>query len=461
MRIVIGFLTCIFCTSLWGFSQTTTTTGTSAPSPAKSSFSLKDAVSFALDNNLNAQNADLDLQISKHFIMENIATGLPQISGNVNYQYNVASPVFVFPNVFGGNPDEFVAIPAAPLNSMTASLNASMQVLNGQYFIGIETAKVFGELSDVQQRKTDQEVKESVIKSYYLVLIAEESLRLLDSSLILVNKSLQETEAYYKEGLVEELDVEQLRLISNNTNDAFISTKNSLAVALMSLKLQMGYPLNSEIILTDNLTSLIAENNFDLLVNALNDSVSVRNNIDYQLISKQLKLNQYQYKLQKASAYPSLSTSFQLSGNFFNNERWLFLGKGTQSVMGGAVWAFNLNVPLFSSWNRVSKLKQMKLEVEKTQNNQAFLEQGLYVQYVNSSNTIKDYYQRYLNNKASFELADKIRKVNAIKYGEGLASSLDLTQAESQFFESQQKYYQSLYDLLTAKITLNKILNTF
>ncbi len=429
----------------------------------KTTFSLQEAIEYALQNNVNSINASKDIEKGRHLINENIGSGLVQINGNAQYNYNIKPPVFIFPNVLGPNPNpnEFVAINAAPLNSMNASATASMLVVNGQYFIGIQTAKTFLELTKQQKIKTDRDVKEQVYKSYYLALIAAESERILDSSLKIVNRSVFETEQLHKEGLIEELDVEQLKLIQYNTQDAYNQIKQSKELALMSLKFQMGYPLEKEILLTDNLENLIQTAQFEGLISTLTDSIDVRSNIDYKLISQKLLIDKKQIQLQRAAAFPSLSTFFTVGGNFFNNERWLFLGNGTSSNLNGVIWGFQLNVPIFSSWSRVSKLQQLKIEMQKTQNLQRNVERGLLLGYSNAKNQVTNNYKRYLTAKKGFELAEKIRRVNNIKYREGLISSLNLSQSEQQYFESQQKYFQAVFELLNAKIELDKTMNKF
>jgi outer membrane protein TolC len=429
----------------------------------KTTFSLQEAIEYALQNNVNAINASKDIEKGRHLINENIGSGLVQINGNAQYNYNIKPPVFIFPNVLGPNPDpnQFVAIDAAPLNSMNASATASMLVVSGQYFIGIQTAKTFLELTKQQKIKTDRDVKEQVYKSYYLVLIAAESERILDSSLKIVNRSVFETEQLHKEGLIEELDVEQLKLIQFNTQDAYNQIKQSKELALMSLKFQMGYPIEKEIQLTDNLENLIRSAQFEGLISTLTDSIDVRSNIDYKLISQKLLIDKKQIQLQRAAAFPSLSTFFTVGGNFFNNERWLFLGNGTTSNLNGVIWGFQLNVPIFSSWSRVSKLQQLKIEMQKTQNLQRNVERGLLLGYSNAKTQVTNNYKRYLTAKKGFELAEKIRRVNNIKYREGLISSLNLSQSEQQYFESQQKYFQAVFELLNAKIELDKSMNKF
>jgi outer membrane protein TolC len=125
------------------------------------------------------------------------------------------------------------------------------------------------------------------------------------------------------------------------------------------------------------------------------------------------------------------------------------------------IWGFNLKVPIFSSWNRVSKLKQLKIEIQKTENTKQMVEDGLQLSYISSKITLQNNYNKLKTAKANFELAGEIIRINNIKYKEGLISSLDLSQAESQYFDAQQKYFQAIYELLNSKIALDKSMSQF
>jgi outer membrane protein len=435
-----------------GFSQTN-----------KNTFTFQEALDYALKNHVKSANAVLDIEKSKHIVNENIGQGLLQVNGNAQYNYNIDPPVFVFPNVFGPVPDpnSFTTIKAAPLNSMNMSATASLLVFSGQYFVGIQTANAFLEMTKQQKVKSDIEVKEQVAKAYYMVLIAQESEKLIDSTFQIVSRTLFETQQLNKEGLVEELDAEQIQLVYYNVSDARNQVKQAKELALMALKFQMGYPVSQQISLSDDLKQLLSNSGFEGLTSTLTDSIDVRTSIDYQLIAQKLKIDKFQVKLQKMAALPTLSTFFNVGGNFFNNQRWLFLGDGTVSNLNGVIWGFNLQVPIFSSWSRVSKLKQLKIEVQKTQRTQQNVEQALQLSYKSSKTSVIDNYKRFLTASKSFELAEKIRKVNGIKYREGLVSSLALSQAEQQYFDNQQKYFQAVFELLNSKIQLDKSMNKF
>ena len=434
----------------------------SAQSDSSKSFSLEQAISYAVTNHANTQNADLDITSGKHRVMENIALGLPQINANADYMYYVKPSVFVLPAaIAGGPPGEFIAIPASPLNSLSLSVTASMSVINGQYFVGIATAKAYVNLLKQQREKVEINVKEEVVKAYYLALIAQESKKVVDSTLKILEQTVFQTEQVYKEGLIEELDVKQLKLTQSQIQDLSAQLESNCQLTMYALKYQMSYPLDQEITLSDQLEPLIASHQFESLIGSLADSVDVSSHIDYQLVSQKLLMDKYQYKLQRASAYPTLGTFFQVGGNFFNNERWLFLGNGTTTNLNGIIWGFNLKVPIFSSWNRVSKLKQLKIEIQKTENTQEMVEDGLELSYLSSKVSVKNNYNKLLTARDNFDLAGEIRRVNTIKYNEGLITSLNLTQAETQYFDAQQKYFQTIYDLLISKIALDKSMSKF
>ncbi len=422
---------------------------------AQNSFSLQQALQHAEKHNPNLANAQTDVDISKARINENIATGLPQINGGISYNYNLQTPVFIFPDFINGNPDQFTTIPAAPLNNMVMSASASMLVFNGTYLVGIQAAKEYLKLTTQQRELAARNIREDVTRAYYMSLIAKESVTTLDSAVQILSRTLRETEALYKAGFAEELDVEQLSLALSQNQDLLVQAKNGEKLALTSLKYIMGLPLETPIELTDQLFQLISAQNFSQVVQGLRDTTDVSQLTEFRLLTHQLKLMDYQVKLKKSQAMPSLATSLSYQYNFFNNERWLFLN-GTQNARGGLIWGFNLQVPIFSSLNRHYQVQQAKLDRLKVERNLSYATQGLQVGYINAKMQVQDAYQRYLNGSKGFELAAKIRRINGIKFREGLISSLNLTQAEQQYFEAQQRYFQAIYDLLVAKLALDK-----
>ena len=69
-------------------------------------------------------------------------------------------------------------------------------------------------------------------------------------------------------------------------------------------------------------------------------------------------------------------------------------------------------------------------------------------------------FESYENAKKNLDLAERIEHKNQIKFSEGLASSFDLRQAQTQLYTAQQQYFQSMLDVINAKTELETILNT-
>jgi outer membrane protein TolC len=430
------------------------------PVAAQKTLSLEQAVAYALENQAKVKTTELDLKIGQAKIRENIATGLPQIDGSGGYTYNIQSPEFVFPDFINGNPNQFITIPAAPLNQASLGLSASMLLFNGQYFVGIATAKQFLELTRAQHEMTERDVRLQVTKSVYLVLMAQESVATLDSSLVLMEKTLNELRITQIQGFAELLDVQQLELMFNNTQNLRVQAANGQTLALAGLKYQMGWPLMQELTLAETLGDFVKPLEWESLVASLPDSISVQERREYDLISRQVVINDFQIKLQKAEALPTLSSSLNYQHNFFNSERFL-LGSGTQRANGGLAFGMRLSVPIFSSWNRMYKLKQYQLEKKKTEIQRGDLGQALQLEYQSSSNAYKEAVLRYTTQQKNLNLAREVRRVNTIKFKEGLINSLTLTQIERQFYEAQQGYFQALFDVLSRKADVLKSMEKF
>jgi len=430
------------------------------PLAAQKTLSLEQAVAYALEHQARVKTTELDMKIGQAKVRENVATGLPQLDGNGDYTYNIQSPEFVFPDFINGNPNQFITIPAAPLNQASLGLNASMLLFNGQYFVGIATAKQFLELTKAQHEMTERDVRLQVTKSVYLALMAQESVSTLDSSLVLMEKTLNELRATQAQGFAELLDVQQLELMYNNTQNLRVQAANGLVLAFAGLKYQMGWPLMQELSLAETLADFVKPSEWESLMASLPDSISVVERKEYDLMSRQLIINDFQIKLQKAEAMPTLVSSLSYQHNFFNSERFL-LGSGTQGANGGLAFGLRLSVPIFSSWNRMYKLKQYQLEKKKTEIQRGDLGQALQLEYQSSSNAYKEAVLRFTTQQKNLNLAREVRRVNSIKFKEGLINSLTLTQIERQFYEAQQGYFQALFDVLSRKTDVLKSMEKF
>ena len=447
--------------------------------------SLKQAQDFASQNSPTMKNANIDMEIAKKKVWETTAIGLPQISGKLSYSYMVTMSSTIeqfsslssigenFGTMYGmfgaanaqlNNPyithilDSLSSLPSTSSSGsatstndlrwgLTLDLTATQIVFSGAYLVGLQTSKVFKSLSSIAATKSALDLKQNVASAYYLVLIAGENVRTLDSNYQNTLKLLDEISAINKQGFVEETDVDQLKIAANTLKDALNLLKRQEEIAKNLLKFQMGMDISSNIQLTQSLNEFVE---IDKLAASVLQKFDPKTQPDMMLLESQEKLAGLNVKLNKSTCLPDIYAFYTHQENF-NDKSFSF----TPPDMVGV----GMNIPIFSSGSRLVKLKQAKLNLTKTQNSKYQVEQGLILDYEQSKSACINAMEKVKTQKESMDLSKKIYKRTVIKYKEGVASSMELAQANTQFLTNESNYFMAVMELLNSKAKLDKILN--
>lgn len=428
------------------------TTGTQAQLPI--SFSLKQAQDYAFEHNYDLQNARYDVEIAKKIVKENTAIGLPQINASASYLDNILRPTSIIPNFFdttGSAPPLEIQFGTRYNATFTAQL--TQLIYSGEYLVGLQTAKAYLETEKEKNLKAQIDVRDFVAGAYIAYLIVEESLTILDSTYKTMSQMVSETEEFFKHGLIEQLDVEQMELNQATLEASLITTRSEKLIAYNYLKFLMGIDENQEIILTDSLDFFLQRINRDYLMTTNFDYGS---NINYRLLKKQEYLVLMQYKLSKTAYQPSLVGFIDISTNA-QREDWDFFDT-KQKWFTSSAWGLQLNIPIWSSGSRKFAVDQAAINVDKMKVLDKQTRTQLNLQVETVRNDFNTSYLVFLNKKKSLQTASKIYEQTIIKYRQGLASSTDLNQKYNQFLITESEYTQALFDLLKSNIALSKLL---
>jgi outer membrane protein len=419
------------------------------------SFTLKQAIEHAVQNNYSAINANRDVDAAKQKKRETTTIGLPQLNGNVGYQNNFQIQRSLVPaEFFGGQPGEFAEVAFGTKHNMGASATLSQLIFDGSYLVGLQSAKTYLKISENAKVKTAQEIKEIVINSYGNVLLADESILILQKNKGILEKTLSDTREIYKNGFIEEENVEQLQITLSSINSSLENVKRQKRIALDLLKLILGINLENELALTDKLDAL-TQNNVDL--NLLKEEFNVSNNIDYQIGQNLLTSNELLLKFEKSKALPSLGAELNFGYNAFSNT-FTFLNQN-QKWLNYSNLGVGLNVPIFSSGRRSSRTQQAKIAVEQSKTQLTETEQKLKLQFERAKSDYEFSLEQLATSKSNLNLAERIENKNQIKFKEGLSSSFDLTEAQRQLYSAQQNYLQAMLDVINKKASLEKLFN--
>lgn len=435
------------------------------------SFTLAEAQAYALENNDSIKLAKVDVSISKQQIKETTAMGLPQVNASLEGQYFFDIPTqllpdFISPSVYGvlmsegliGQKEipqgDMVAAQFGTNYNVTAGISANQLIFDGQYIVGLKASKAVKELSQSMLNTTTINTKATVTKLYLQSLVLGKTVNLLKLNLEALDNNIKEIKALVKEGFAEDLDVDRLQLAKQRIDNQIANSENNAKLFVLLLKIQMGYPIENPIVLTEDFDSFI-ETNENLLIAEAN----AQNRPEYRtlLVNKELQhLNAQRYK---AGYLPNLVAFFSYSKNALTNE-FGDITKGDNwfpTTVGG----ITLNVPIFDGLTKSAQIQQAKLDEEKVDIQIHQFEESVKLQVQQSQNNYSTALANYRLEKANYELTEKIYNRAQIKYKEGVGSSLEVSTALTDYYQAQTAYLNAQYQIINSKINLQKALGQY
>ncbi|WP_040578863.1 TolC family protein [Croceivirga radicis] len=419
------------------------------------SFTLEEAVAFAMENNYTAINATRDLTDAQKQKWETIAAGLPQINGNINYQNQLKQPVQVIPaEIFGGEPGTFTEVVFGTKQSATATATLTQLIFDGSYIVGVQAAKTFVDYTQNTKEKSDLEVRKSVVEAYGNLLLAKESVLILEKNKTTLEKNLYETEKIYENGLGDEESVDQLKITLASIDNQLKNAIRLQDITLQMFNLIVGLPIETQTTLSETLDGL-TQSQIDF--NLLETPFAIENNVDFKLMNNLNEQRSLELKLAKSKALPSINgfvnygaSSFSNEFNFLSNEADWF----DSSILG-----IEMNIPIFSSFKRSASTQRAKIALEKAKTQMTETRQQLRLQWEKAKSDYILAIEEFNTAKDNLSLAERIENKNQIKYSEGLATSFELRQAQTQLYDTQQQYLQSMVNVINQKTELATVLN--
>ncbi|MCP4313459.1 MAG: TolC family protein [Bacteroidetes bacterium] len=447
---------------------------------------MQEAIDHAIAYNKSLKNARMEVERSDASLWESIAQGLPQVEGSMDYMtyfnYEMAfsfgmgeAPSFTtdeyqsafdqtqaaFPfytqndlGVHGANSYyDGVLQSMLPPNTIllsdqsTAKLQVSQLIFSGQFIIGIQTAKLAKLISEQNYEFSELGIKESVITSYYLVLITEESLRILEQNVQNLEETLQQTEIMFRTGMAEQTDVDQIRITVNQLQNSMNSLNRNLELNYNLFRFQLGLETNAVVQLTDNLEALFISEEPEV---ALSSAFILEDNVTYQLMKTQEEINEKLVSLEKWNYAPTLAGFYNYNAKILTTD----FDMNPNHLMG-----LTMSVPIFSSGMRKARVDQARINYNMAQNNMSIMEDQLNLQEKQFRYNLESSLENYQTQKENVEVAMRVYDSFRRKFEQGMATSLDLTQANSNYLEAESNYMTSMMEVLNAKLQLDKMMN--
>ncbi|PQJ79877.1 TolC family protein [Polaribacter porphyrae] len=413
--------------------------------------SLNDAIKYALENSYNTKAAQNDIKVAKETVWETTTIGLPQINGAVDYQNFLKQPISVADINGDGVDEEFIF---GTKQNINASFTLSQLLFDGSYLVGLQASKTFLKISEQAKEKTELLTREAVINAYGNILVAEKSIEILKRNNTVNDRILKGARVGYENGLAEQEDVEQFEIIKGNIESNIRATERLKVIAYKMLNIALGNPIDTKLILSDTLESLVLANtDLDLLVIDFN----LDNHIDFKIAENDRETKRLMMQLEKSKNLPSLSAFINYGTQAFSNNFSFF--DSNQRWFQSSLLGVSLNVPIFSSFGRKAKIAQTKIDLETADIRLEETKQKLSL----AAQSAKSDYQLSIDNyetaQKNLNLAERIEKKQQIKFDEGITTSFDLLQAQNQLYTQQNSYIQAMLNIIAKKATLENALN--
>ncbi len=425
-------------------------------------FSLNEAIQFAIQQNINVKNTQLDAVSAEARINEIKAAALPQVSIAGQVQYNPIIQKIIIPAGGFGQPASGSAVSEGVqtiklstnfVSNASASLNQLL--FDASYKVGLKAAGTYRELAQRNITASKITVAEQVAKAYYGVLVNEERSKLLDLNISRTDSLLYQTQASNKQGFVEKIDVDRLEVQINNLKSDRQNTQNLIGLSYYLLKFQMGLGVNDTITLTDRIQDVNLEQLAqDIVVDPVFDYT---NRIEYQTLQTQIRLADYDIQNTAAKYYPRAS----FFANYgYNNGRNDFIDILTKQWFNSAAVGLSLSVPVFDGFAKKYQSQQQRIVLQKAQNSGILLKNSIDLQLKQSNITLTNSLQTLRTQQRNRDLAGEIVRVTRIKYKEGVGSNIEVLNAETSLREAQTNYFAALYDFLITKVDQDKARGT-
>lgn len=398
--------------------------------------SLEEAQTYALKHNYTMQNASLDVQKAEANRWQTLATMLPQVKGTFDYssmcgyQMNVGA----------------YSIPMNP--NGTLGLSASVAVTGAQV-VGTLINDIAIEMSDITRRQTEQTIRANVSGIYASILVMEETLGLLDSSLSNMQRLYQTTQTSVDAGAAEQIAADKFSVQVASLRNTINANHRALQVLYNSLILALGAPVDAHIVLTTTTRDFI---DIDEAAKLTTQAFHIEDNYDYQLLKQNEAMSKKQVTLTWMDYVPTLTAYYQYSyKTYFGKDAGMNM---TPPNMIGA----SLSVPIFGSGTRHAKLKAAKISYQETLNSTRQAEDGLRVQYNQLCYNLVSAVETYKILHDNIEVIRRVFANTTNKFEHGYASQLEVTTASSDLITAQSDYIQAFLSAVNAYVSLRELM---
>ena len=410
--------------------------------------SLQKAIEISMSKSPTIKVANKEIARIDYSKKERLSALFPSISGSGSYSrtFSKSKSVISMNNVpmileFGVD------------NSFSAGVSASLPIIAPTLWATLKMNEYDAQLALESARSSKISLVNQIKKAYYGILLSQDSYDVFQRSYKNSFENANVIKNKYKQGTVSEYEWIRSDVQVKNAESNLTSAESAVRMSKLQLKLLMGLDMVVKIKVLGKLSDLETEKYSEFMKV---DTGAIDKNSDliqFDLKSKQLDQS---LKIQQSAWLPTLGASINYSYNSMGNDvQKIFNGYTNYSASGAGL---SLSVPIFQGGSKYFKFKQIQIQQDELKIQRENLKRSVDLQVINSIDNIKKSIKKIESNKDGLKQAEKALSISQKMYEVGVATYLDLNNTELAYINSGLSYNQSIFDYLSAKADLEKLL---
>ena len=427
-----------------------------AEAQQKLELTLDEALSIALSDNPTISVANLEIERYDYVRNQALSSLYPQVDLSGQYAYSIRTQQMAEGLSFGGK-NTFNMAGSVALPLFVPSVYRQLKMTRTQMEMAVESA-----------RANRIDLIAAVRSAYYSVLLAEQSLTVLEEAALTTDRVVKNTEELYKNGLAAEYDYITAKVQRANLNPQILQLKSGVELAKLQLKMYLSIPEDVEIAVVGTL-----DNFKNMVLLGADYEMNIENNTTIKTLDLQLELLEHQEKLIQTTRMPTLAAFGQIS--YIGQERVDLSALMGGGAAAGAVaqttteqskfwWQYpisigaQINIPIFAGLKKTNQLREVRNQREQLRLQRSYAEEGIRLQVQQAVNSLLTARETMLANGETVLQAEVAYEISLTRYESGAGTILELNSAQLSLTQAQLSYSQSIHDYLAAYANYEKAL---
>ncbi|MFC0514244.1 TolC family protein [Mucilaginibacter angelicae] len=414
---------------------------------------LKQCIDYALVHQPALNKALINTDITRTTNSINLAAWLPQVNANGNLIHYIQQSNANISTGVGTSTGTTTAgggsgtVRSSYSNTFIPELAVSQAILSPSLLYAAKSAPLLVKQAQQLTDSTKIFLVSAVSKSFYNVLLTLQQINVLKEDTARLGKNLRDTYHQYKGGIVDETDYLQATITLNNSVAQLKQANENIIPQYAALKQLMGYEPEKNFNVSIDTAQMMADIQIDTT-----RQLEYEKRIEYKQVQTRKDLQVQLTNYYKYAYLPTISGFFNYSLQYANNNFSNILSKSYPSSIVGV----SLSIPIFTGFARLHNVHKSQLQEQLIHWDEVDLKSQLYKEYTSGLASYKSNLFGFNVQRKNVAMARRVYFVVNLQYKQGVVAYLNVITAESNLITAEINYTNSLFQLLSSKIDLEK-----